>query len=258
MQQRGGRDMREDEERIRHFVPVLRRTIILVAVLAAIPVAMWTVTAAVRTYVGPPKLPTFRPLAAVPVGTAPGEATAAPAPAAETATGSDQTSTAALATVDGGKSNAMAPASPQPSGPVPAFGPGRGRTAKADTSAASPAIMASNDPSTARAPNSAMPFAAEQQSPAANWPSPPPSADVAPTGEPISGPVPLPRKRPRMVAIAQQTGIPLPRPRPDEAGPPAPVAPQTPFAWLHKIFQPQSAAAASPPAEEDNYVATPH
>ena len=42
---------------------VLRRIIIIVAVLIAVPVALWTVTAAVRTYVGPPKLPTFRQLA---------------------------------------------------------------------------------------------------------------------------------------------------------------------------------------------------
>jgi len=34
-----------------------------VAVLTAVPVALWTVTALVRTYVAPPKLPTFRQLA---------------------------------------------------------------------------------------------------------------------------------------------------------------------------------------------------
>jgi len=67
--------MREDED-IRQYMPVLRRFIILVAVIIAIPVVMWTITAMVRTYVGPPKLPTFRPMAAAPAG--PDQAAAAP------------------------------------------------------------------------------------------------------------------------------------------------------------------------------------
>ena len=50
--------MRDDED-IRQYMPVLRRLIILVAVITAIPVVMWTITSVVRTYVGPPKLPTF-------------------------------------------------------------------------------------------------------------------------------------------------------------------------------------------------------
>src|SRR4029077_1369833 len=35
-----------------------------VAVITAIPVILWTITALVRTYVGPPKVPTFRPMTA--------------------------------------------------------------------------------------------------------------------------------------------------------------------------------------------------
>jgi hypothetical protein len=54
--------MREYDDRVRPYV-VLRRIIIVVAVLTAVPVALWTVTAFVRSYVAPPKLPTFRPLA---------------------------------------------------------------------------------------------------------------------------------------------------------------------------------------------------
>jgi hypothetical protein len=54
--------MHEYDGQVRPYV-VLRRIIIVVAVLTAVPVALWTVTAAVRTYVGPPKLPTFRQLA---------------------------------------------------------------------------------------------------------------------------------------------------------------------------------------------------
>ena len=54
--------MREDDE-FRHFVPLLRRIIILVAVIIAVPVILWTITAFVRTYVGPPHIPTFHQLA---------------------------------------------------------------------------------------------------------------------------------------------------------------------------------------------------
>jgi hypothetical protein len=54
--------MREYDDQVRPAV-VLRRIIIVVMVLTAVPVALWTVTAFVRTYVGPPKLPAFRQLA---------------------------------------------------------------------------------------------------------------------------------------------------------------------------------------------------
>ena len=47
--------MREDDDEFRHYVPILRRIIILVAVITAVPVVLWTITAFVRTYVGPPK-----------------------------------------------------------------------------------------------------------------------------------------------------------------------------------------------------------
>ena len=56
--------MREDSDHFRHYVPLLRRIVIVVAVLAAIPVILWTITIFMRSYVGPPKLPTFRQLAA--------------------------------------------------------------------------------------------------------------------------------------------------------------------------------------------------
>ena len=73
--------MREDDEEFRHYVPLLRRIIILVAVITAVPVVLWTITAFVRTYVGPPKIPTFHQLAStasinVPAGTATPDGTA--------------------------------------------------------------------------------------------------------------------------------------------------------------------------------------
>ena len=54
--------MRDYDDHVRPHV-VLRRIIIVVAVLTAVPVALWTVTGLIRTYVGPPKVPSFRQLA---------------------------------------------------------------------------------------------------------------------------------------------------------------------------------------------------
>jgi len=50
--------MREYDDDIRLNTPVLQRIIILVAVIVAVPVMLWTITAFVRTYVGPPRAPT--------------------------------------------------------------------------------------------------------------------------------------------------------------------------------------------------------
>ena len=58
--------MREHDDRIRLYTPILQRVIVLVAVIIAVPVVLWTITAFVRAYIGPPPLPTFRPMAAVP------------------------------------------------------------------------------------------------------------------------------------------------------------------------------------------------
>ncbi|MFZ0375994.1 MAG: hypothetical protein WAL39_22095, partial [Xanthobacteraceae bacterium] len=53
--------MREyDDYNIRLYTPVLQRVIILLAVIIAVPVVMWTITTMVRTYVAPPKAPTFQ------------------------------------------------------------------------------------------------------------------------------------------------------------------------------------------------------
>jgi hypothetical protein len=57
--------MRDDEEQARHYAPLLRRVIILVTVLIAVPVILWTITAFVRAYVGPPKIPAFRQITAM-------------------------------------------------------------------------------------------------------------------------------------------------------------------------------------------------
>jgi len=258
--------MREDEDHIRHYVPVLRRIIILLAVLTAIPVVMWTITAFVRTYVGPPKTPTFQPMASR-ASVTPDQAAAAPAqnPPASPAEGATAAPLptiveAKATTTDAGFS---APLGDPNSTGAPAAGPADatpaaaapGRADSANSAASNPAASAPPSP----APDNTMQLAAQQPA-ATNWPTPPPSpaVDALPPGEPIAGPVPLPRKRPKTFVVAQM-GVPLPMPRPDVAGPGAAAAPATPLDWLHNIFQPSSGAAAPPPSQEsDGYVETPH
>lgn len=268
--------MREDEDQFRQYMPVLRRLIILVAVITAIPVAMWTITAVVRTYVGPPKLPTFRPMAAAPAAAGPNEAAAAPAGGeagqGERQPGGDTNATASSAgggvTIDNATlgSNAYAAAPGDPNA-APA--------ATADTLKTASLPAANGPTNAAPGPDNGgvAQFAPEdQQPPAANWPSPPaanspgppaaqqPVEATAPDAKPLSGNVPLPRKRPATFAIAQAHGIPLPRPRPDAAGPA--VAAQehqaTPADWLRNLFSPQSQQPAAAAPEPDGYQTEAH
>ncbi|MFZ0609973.1 MAG: hypothetical protein WAM75_20100, partial [Xanthobacteraceae bacterium] len=51
-----------DDSNIRRYTPVLQRMIILLAVIIAVPVVMWTITTVVRTYVAAPKAPSFQRL----------------------------------------------------------------------------------------------------------------------------------------------------------------------------------------------------
>ena len=70
----------DDDSNIQHYAPVLRRIIILVAVITAVPVMLWTITAFMHTYIAQPTIPAPQPLAAA-------TDTAAPmSPAADTAT----------------------------------------------------------------------------------------------------------------------------------------------------------------------------
>jgi hypothetical protein len=246
--------MREDED-IRHYMPVLRRLIILVAVIIAIPVVMWTITAMVRTYVGPPKLPTFRPIAAAPASVGPNEAAAAPA-ADEGGKGARQPVVEANGNDGVTGSAAENGAVANSNAPPAAAAPGSFQTANVQ-----PANAAAGPGS------GATQFAAEERQAATNWPTPPgtnwprplaaqPVAGPAADAQPIQGPVPLPRKRPHTFAIAQGQGIPLPRPRPDASGPAATEQQQqTPIEWLRGVF---NRPAAAPAPAENEYQAEPH
>ena len=254
--------MMRDDEDIRQYMPVLRRLIILVAVITAIPVVMWTITAVVRTYVGPPKLPTFRPMAAAPAAAGPDEAAASPAPY-ENGKGARQpvieANSTASDTVTGSTANNAANANTNAA------------AAPAAPDSFQTANLAPNNAAANGAPSQGSgvtQFAPEDRQAATNWPTPPatnwpspaaqqPIAAPAANAQPIQGPVPLPRKRPHTIAIAEAHSVPLPRPRPEMAGPAATEQQQpTPIDWLRNIFnQPQAAAPA--PAESE-YKPEPH
>jgi hypothetical protein len=68
-------------------------------------------------------------------------------------------------------------------------------------------------------------------------------ADAVPAAEPLSGPIPLPPRRPHLVAMAQVTPatVPMPRPRPDAAGPAASDSTTAgPFDWLQNMLRKNS------------------
>ena len=285
-----------ENEDFGHILPLLRRIIILVAVITAIPVVLWTITAFVRTYISPPKVPTFHQLAAsasadapldikppqtvsvpqtptVPAetskpsqpmsvtvaarATATGDASAAPkgpflgdhaaeqaanAPAANAPATSTQPVNAATmnaATMNGATMNTPAT---MPTASLPKLAD-TSPMPPAETKAAEVPAAPATEPSAATAmpPNT---VAAQQPAAAA---ASDPAADTLAAAAPLSGPVPLPRHRPRdagemrmaeMAPITPAT-VPMPRPRPDAAGPGAPAADTasgSPLDFLTNIF----------------------
>jgi len=242
--------MRENDNEFGHYVPLLRRIIILVAVITAIPVVLWTITAVVRTYVGPPKIPTFHQLAARASINEPSDAkpveTAAPEPTVRQAKLADPSPATATDT----RSDAAAPKGPL-LGERP---PDNDVTTAATVPAVVPATASppkAADPSIGVTPRiveipAAAPDATTASMTAAAAPPPDTASasEAMPAATPLSGPIPLPRRRPHVVAEAQTeatpasqtapttrmasatpssgTGIPMPRPRP-EAAPSAPA-----------------------------------
>jgi len=246
--------MREDNDRFRHYVPLLRRILILAAVLAAIPVILWTITVFMRACVGPPKLPTFRQLAASATIPVPRNASASldsggqPLPASDQSRLSDPSSAtlAPGATPSDARDASAAPKGPLLGDRAPNGGANTptGALRTADTSPVVPADpKAMEMPAAAAAPpGGAAPStgALAGQQPAA---SSDPPADAAPAAEPLSGPIPLPPRRPHLVAMAQMTpgSVPMPRPRPDAAGPAASEGTTAgPFDWLQNMFHKNS------------------
>ena len=110
--------MRDDEDNIRQYLPVLRRIIILVAVLTAIPVVMWTATAFVRSHVSAPRPPALQPMAIAP-SSAPADTTVVAA-SDQPPTQSANTAQAAQPKVSA-YADVPAPADATPTGATPTF-----------------------------------------------------------------------------------------------------------------------------------------
>jgi len=264
--------MREDDDHIRLYAPLLRRIIILVAIVIAVPVVMWTITAFMRTYVAPPKLPTFRPIATAtniitpedPVKTdaTPGSLPAAAAASAQaksippiaTAARSTATATDASAVIQASTgpyygdrlsaTSAMAPRGAPPVAEVtPAPPPFTPQPPILDRDATPSALPASATPSAQMAPQAAplataVPNEATPTLAMATVGNPPAASDASddalPPADPIVGPVPMPHPRPHALALAD-AGVPMPRPRPATANDAAPAPSEdTPF-WK-KLF----------------------
>jgi hypothetical protein len=257
--------MHNDDNRLHRFVPLLRRVIILLAVLAATPVVLWMITAFVRAYVGPPKVPTFHQLAS----TAP---MAAPVTVAATTANSDQPPAAAspakITDITASTTQVPTTASdardvPSPKGSLLGDRPADGTaSASANLSTSAPAASAPLQPQAPAAAGASMNVSttempASSSAPAAQQPAANPAtaeaaqppaaaeqpADAMPAAPPLTGKIPLPRRRPRglgeanMTRIAQ-SGVPMPRPRPDSAGPAAPAetTSPSPLEFIQNIF----------------------
>jgi hypothetical protein len=255
--------MRDDEDNIRQYLPVLRRIIILVAVLTAIPVVMWTITAFVRSHVSPPQAPALQPMAIAPSSHANTTVAAASEqpPAQPVSATPAAPQDAPVATPDDGSgvtpASAYAPPTEAPPPLKTAAVGGPPDTAKDDatpatTVSADVAISPTDNTAPTESPDNGTQVAARPQQ--SIWPAPPaapvaPAAaadDTLPTGEPISGRVPLPRKRPKSFAVVGN--IPLPVPRPEAAGGDTPAPAPTPIDWLKKIFH----SSAAPAQRSDN------
>lgn len=217
--------MREDKGHYRNYGLLLRRIIVAAAVLAAVPVILWTITVFVRTYVGQPKLPTFRQLAATGTIALPRSASASadterPMPIAGQSKLADASSAPVeLSTADAGP-------------PPPLLG-----DRSADSAAMVPAGGSKVADVWAGAPTAAAPANGANASAEAV-----PATDATAAAPPLAGPIPLPPRRPRFVAMAQMAQmaparVPMPRPRPDAAGPATSDNATTgPVEWLQNMF----------------------
>ena len=195
--------MREDDG-LGHYVPILRRIIVLVAVIIAVPIVLWTITVFVRTYVGPPRLPTFHQLVSTASINGPSaragsegavaaqDATPRPGPIVEANASTDPADSTLPTGSTAGDQDSSAPGASRAS----VFPPSP--LAASDGNAAGGALAA------------AQPAASVDTS------------ESLSASQPLSGPVPLPRRRPReaemRTAEMTPTNVPMPRRRPDGAG----------------------------------------
>ena len=195
-----------EDDSIRLYTPVLQRIIILVAVIIAVPVVMWTITTFIRSYVAPPRVPTFQPMAIAPQSDSIAASTN-PAPAA--------------------------PASQPAQAPTPA--PQATPQATADAGTTTPPNNAP-PPQVAANPPAAAPQVAIAARPTIAPPAP--SAAQAMTDTPMSAP-PVPA--PTTASAAPSNATPDAADKGDKTG--APPASDHPFAWPTLANNTASAAA---------------
>src|SRR5215831_9067967 len=218
--------MREDDN-FRHYVPLLRRIMILVAAIIAAPVVLWAITVFVRTYVGPPQVPTFHQLASTASINAP-----------TAGAGAEATAQSAQGATDG-------------SGPVIAAG---AMLADARDGAAAKGSMsgdrsADSDVGASRASDPAgvfppSPLAAANGAPGSAQPSAgaDEGSEALSASQPLSGPIPLPRRRPRdaemRTADNALSNVPMPRRRPETADTSTPVETTggNPIGFIQNLF----------------------
>ena len=213
--------MREDDGS-GHYVPILRRIIVLVAVIVAVPVMLWTITVFVRTYVGPPRIPTFHQL----VSTA-----SINAPSARTS------QDGAAATQDAAPARDRSSRRTRP--PIPPTAQCRQCQRRAIRTRPHPALRGQAYFRRLRWPR---PTATARRRKAARVAA---DADKSlSAAQPISGPVPLPRRRPReaemRTADISPANVPMPRRRPDGASQSASASGETtgssPVGFIQNLF----------------------
>jgi hypothetical protein len=212
--------MREDDGS-GHYVPILRRIIVLVAVIVAVPVMLWTITVFVRTYVGPPRIPTFHQL----VSTA-----SINAPSARTS------QDGAAATQDAAPARPIVEANAS-TDPADSTMPAMPTAGDQDPAAPGAARASVFPPSPLAAANGNGP-AAQSGAGAAD------ANESLSAAQPISGPVPLPRRRPReaemRTADISPANVPMPRRRPDGASQSASASGETtgssPVGFIQNLF----------------------
>jgi hypothetical protein len=220
--------MREDDD-LRHYVPLLRRIIILVAVIIAVPVILWTITAFVRTYVGPPHMPTFHQLASTASINAPspgagseatGQANDGSGPIVEAraaATDAHDGAAAKGSMLGDREADASAQGAPRPGEPAGVF---------------PPSLLAGSDGN----------GAAGGLTSAQSGTGVAEGSESLSASQPLSGPIPLPRRRPReaetRTADNALSNVPMPRRRPDGAGisTPAETTGGNPIGFIQNLF----------------------
>jgi hypothetical protein len=219
--------MREHDD-IQHYAPLLRRIFIVVAVVTAVPVMMWTATAFMHRYVMKPEMPWMHTMAAP-----------------QASSGSEAAAAVAAAAPNVSPVQAAAPVIEASAAPTNTRGIDTNPKPGPDGNGAAAAAVPIEPAAPAPAASSALPATATMSVVAtASDPAPDPMASVGvsqiaapppaasddtttaslPAAMPLLGPIPLPRHRPSVFALAETGAVPLPRARPGNSPETAPAS----------------------------------